>query len=257
MLVSSSNAGSRFILRAMQAVKSSQQKRGMGQQVRTSKVRPLLAVRRDLTQLETRFQSAQESYEELRETSEARVSRWQWVHGAAYSLDPLFFLDSDIRVGKIGPLPPKNSAGWTAYGFTNDDRLVSERQYTELPNQFYQGFYVELADRIIGYRFHYSTPRTAINCSQLVTDNSGPRYFQRWGVRGWVSYTYACTGGRIGAFVGVSKEPDEPERPFSGQVLYKADGIVELWTREQGRRGPELSFRGRPPIDNPFVRPRV
>jgi hypothetical protein len=46
---------------------------------------PLLAVRRDLAQLETRFRSALECCEELRAACEPRVDRWQWANGAVYA----------------------------------------------------------------------------------------------------------------------------------------------------------------------------
>jgi hypothetical protein len=221
------------------------------------KVTPLLAVRRDLADLEKRFQSAQQSYPGLRDACEARVARWQWANGAVYELDPLFFLDAGIRVGQLSLSPPQSPAGWTAYGFTDDDRLVVERQYTELPDhQYYQGFYLELADRVVGYRFHYSTSRAVLNCSQLVIDDSRPSYFQRLGSHGWVSYTYACSDHRIDSFVGAAKEPDEPERQFNGEVRYRENGIVELWLKEQEQRKTELSFRGKPPADNPFIRRR-
>jgi hypothetical protein len=220
------------------------------------KVTPLLALRRDLAQLEERFRTALDSYEELRASCEARVSRWEWANGAAYSLDPLFFLDRDIGVGRISSSPPRNPAGWTAYGFTEDNRLVTERQYSEFPELYYQGFYVDLQDRVVELLFHYSTPRTVLNCSQLVLDDSSPGYFQRWGSHGWFSYTYTCTDGQVTGFVGVSKGRNEPERRFSGHVLYKEGGIVELWTKEQGQRKAKQSFRGRPPVDNPFLRSR-
>jgi hypothetical protein len=233
-----------------------QRVQGRGKQVRSSKVTPLLAARRDLAQLERRFQTARESYEGLRDACEARIARWQWSNGDLYDLDPLFFLDPGIRVGQISPLPPQNPAEWTAYGFSREGQLVAERQYTELPDrQYYHGFYFEEADRIIGYRFHYSSSRAVINCSQFVVDNSRPSYFQRWGSRGWVSYTYACSDHRVDPFVGLAREHDEPERQFSGQVLYRDQGIVELWKKRQGQRA-ELFFRGRPPIDNPFLRAR-
>jgi len=222
------------------------------------KVTPLLAVRRDLAQLEQRFQTAHESYDGLRDACETRVVRWRWANGPIYELDPLFFLDPGIRVGQLSPSAPQNPAQWTAYGFTADDQLVVERQYTELPNhQCYRGFYLHHDDRILGYRFHFSTSHTILSCSQLVFDGLRPLYFQRWGSRGWTSYTYACKDGRVDSFVGLAKEPDEPEVQFRGEVVYKEDGIVELWTKEQGRRKSELSFRGRPPVDNPFVRYRA
>jgi hypothetical protein len=173
----------------------------------------------------------------------------RWIH--------FFFLDSDIRVGQFTSVPPPNPATWTAYGFTSDDRLIAERQHTESANptqQYYHGFYVELADWIVGYRFHFSKSRAVINCSQLIIDNSNPSYFQRWGVRGWVSYSYGCSDSRIDSFVGAAKEPDEPETRFSGQVLYKENGAVELWAKDPGERKPGLAFRGEPPIDNPFLR---
>jgi len=168
-----------------------------------------------------------------------------------------FFLDPDIAVGRVTSAPPADPAAWTAYGFSSDGRLVAERQYTEPPNpthQCYHGFYIDLPDRIVGYRFHFAKSRTVINCSQLVIADSTPRYFQRWGFRGWVSYTYACSDHRIDSFVGAAKEPDEPESQFSGQVVYKENGVVELWTKDSGERKPRLSFRGRPPVDNPFIR---
>ena len=84
-------------------------------------------------------------------------------------------------------------------------------------------------------------------------DHGTPSYFQRWGSRGWVSSTYACVDGRVESFVGVAKEPDEPERRFSGQVRYLDGGVVELRVKEHGRQRPELSFRGKPPSVNPFV----
>jgi hypothetical protein len=219
------------------------------------KVTPLLVARRDLKELEMKFRGAGESYEELRATCEARVARWEWATGDVYSMDPLFFLDSGIRTGHVSSSPPDNPARWVAYGFTVDDRIVVERAYTELPSQkFYQGFYIELSDRIVGYRYHYSSDRTPINCSQLVIEGSSPAYFQRWASRGWVSYTYACTGARIDSFVAAAKQEVEPESRFSGEVVYKEGGAVELWTKEQGRPKAELSFRGKPPAENPFVR---
>jgi hypothetical protein len=218
------------------------------------KITPLLAVRRDLGELEKRFETARESYEGLKAACEAQVSHWQWANGPLYDLDPLFFLDPHLKVGKISVSPPQNPGGWSAYGLAKD-RPVIERQYTNLPNRkYYQNFYVYMEDRVLQCRFDYSTPHEVINCSQLVMGDSGPAYFQRWGSRGWFSYTFANTHGRIDSFVGVSKEPDEPERKFSGEILYQEDGIVELWTREPGRRNKTLSYRGKPPIHNPFVR---
>jgi hypothetical protein len=218
------------------------------------KVTPSLAARRDLAQLEKRFQSAQESYVELGNSCESHTVRWQWANGPVYELDPLFFLDPDIRAGHISPLPPQDPAGWMAYGFDDDGRLLAARQYTELTNQYYQEFYVWLTNRTVGYRFHHSASRTVLSCSQLVTDSSGPSYFQRWGSRGWASYTYESRDRKVSSFLAVAKEPDEPQIRFSGQVTYKENGLVELWIKESGQRKAELSFRGRPPIDNPFVR---
>lgn len=198
------------------------------------KITPLLAVRRDLGELEKQFETALESYERLKAACEAQVSHWQWANGPLYDLDPLFFLDPHIKSGKISSSPPRRPAGWSAYGLANDRPLI-ERQYSDLPShEYYQNFYVYMAGRVLQFRFHYSTPRTVINCSQLVVGDSGPAYFQRWGSRGWFSYTFANAHGRIESFVGVSKEPDEPERKFSGEVLYKDGGIVELWRKEPG-----------------------
>jgi hypothetical protein len=58
----------------------------------------------------------------------------------------------------------------------------------------------------------------------------------------------------VDSYQGGAKEPDEPETRFSGQIFYKDGGIVELWTKEHGHRKAELTFRGTPPLDNPFIR---
>jgi hypothetical protein len=222
--------------------------------VATSKVSRLLPIRNELVQLEKRFQAAQNSYAELRRTCEDRVVRWEWANGSVYSLDPCFFLDRDIRVGRVSPLPPKSPANWTAYGFTSDNQLAVEREYTDSTDpEYYQDFYVNLSDRIVNYRYHFAPSHAVASCSQLVFDDITPLYFQRWGVRGWVSYAYSCTNGRVDSYVCLAKEhDDEPERQFAGQIRYKEDGIVELWEK-QGGSGPALRYRGRPPQHNPFL----
>jgi hypothetical protein len=220
------------------------------------KVSVLLAARRDLAQLEARFGSAREYYDELRETCEARVVRWEWANASAYSLDPLFFLDKQIELGRVRSVAPKNPAEWTAYGLARDDRVVVEREYTELRGSHYQDFYLELADRVVGYRFDYSASRAVINCAQLVMSKMGPSYFQLWGQRGWVSSVYADKDGRIESFVRVAKQPDRPEIRISGKVVYKDHGVVELWRKEPGHPRAKLSFRKRRPVGNPFLRAR-
>jgi len=219
-----------------------------------AKVTRLPAADRDLAHLKERFLSAHESYATLRDSCKSSVGHWQWASDLVCELDPLFFLDHGIAVGQISKAPPANPLRWVAYGFSGEGRLVEERRYTELPGRYYHGFYEYLQDRIIGQLFDHSPARHVINCSQLIFDASGPAYFQRWGTRGWVSYTYACTNRRVDAYVGVAKEHDDSERHFSGQLLYKENGILERWEREQDNR-PVAIFRGRPPAaDDPFVR---
>jgi hypothetical protein len=140
-----------------------------------------------------------------------------------------------------------------AYGFDEDGRLILRREFSEFPDLYHEGFYGYSPDRIIGQLFHYSEHKV-VNCEQLVIGEAGPAYFQRYGSRGWVSYTYSCTGGRIESFSGTSKEPDEPETRFSGKLIYKPGDIVELWARDGGQRAAAMTFRGRVTADNIFIR---
>jgi hypothetical protein len=215
----------------------------------------LMTVRRDVAELKKRYQTAEQSYDGLRQNCEGAVCRWEWAIGALYELDPLFLLQPGIPPGRPQSTAPANLANWSVHGFDNDDRLVLTRDYTEFPSQnYYEQFYVWRPDRILGYSFHCTDLRTVINCSQLIMGPLGPTHFQRWGCRGRNSYTYACSDSRIDSFVALSGEHDEPQQSFSGELRYRPNGTVELWTKEGRNKKPVLYYQGRPPRDNPFVR---
>jgi hypothetical protein len=181
--------------------------------------------------------------------------QWQWANGLVYALDPLFFLDPQLEVGQISASPPDNPAQWTAYGFTADSELAAEREYTELRSRlFYDHYYLWQADRVVKYRFHYAQSREILSCSQLIVDDENRLRFQRWGELGWSSCTYSCAKGRVESFVRLYKAPDEPERHVSGEVVYKDDGVVELWTKELSERKPRLAYRGKRQPQSIFIR---
>lgn len=210
------------------------------------------APRRDLATLKERFETAQDNYEVLRDANEARVTRWHWASSTMYELDPLFFLDPHLAVGRAFTTQPKDVSGKVVYGFSSNGQLVVEREFTEFPENFYQSFYIYLQDRVVGYRFHITQSLSIVNCSQLIVERSTPVCFQRWGVRGWMSYLYKCTNHRIDSYTAVSQESEEPVRVSSAKLRYKDNGLVELWVTERGG-SPELSYRGRSPAESPFV----
>ena len=91
--------------------------------------------------LKKRYEVALDEYESLSDLCERSVSRWVWATAPRYDLDPLFFLDSDLRVGKIAPAPPQDPRGYVAYGISRENRIVTERQYpVDLEDVCYKGF---------------------------------------------------------------------------------------------------------------------
>lgn len=222
--------------------------------MRLSGISPEAFVRRDLSRLESIYRTAHQSYRGLKVSCESRVVRWVWAVGSVYQLDPLFFYDSHLRIGQLLSSKPVSSEGTVVYGFDNDGRLILRREYSEFPGLYYEGFYEYYPDRIVGQLFHYDTASPVINCEQLVVGDCGPAYFQRYGIRGWSSYSYSCVNNRIEAFSATSKETEEPERRFSGKLVYGQDSVLELWTKESGPRQATMTFRGREIAGNPFVR---
>lgn len=205
--------------------------------------------------LEQRFDTASEHYEALRESCESSVARWVWATAPRYDLDPLLFFDRELSVGRVVRLPPEDPRGCVAYGFSNENRIVAERQYvTDLHGRYYRTFYCEADDRILSYHFHHDLARGCINCKQLVFSGRHPAYYQKWAVRGWTSCTYVTVDGWIRSFTEVFKQDDEPEQQLSGKLRYGEDGRIEVWTKWPGTRQPELTFRGTPPAENPFLR---
>lgn len=214
-----------------------------------------LEVRRDLRTLKRRFDAALESYEKLRESSERSVVHWVWATAPRYNIDPLFFLNREESVGRVVPSPPENPEGWVAYGFSPRNRIVVERRYLiDLPGRYYQGFYFETEDRVLGYYFHHELTLGCINCTQLVFAESVPAYYQKWAIGGWASHTYITSNGKIRAFADIFKEDDEPQKRLSGELRYGGDGRIEVRTKWPGSRRPELTFRGMLPAENPFLR---
>jgi hypothetical protein len=58
----------------------------------------------------------------------------------------------------------------------------------------------------------------------------------------------------IRSFTKVFKEEDEPQKRLSGELRYREDGRIEVWTKWPGTRKLALTFRGMPPAENPFLR---
>jgi hypothetical protein len=214
-------------------------------------------VRRELRILKQRFEAAPEHYKALCDSSEKSVVRWLWTTAPRYHLNPLYFLDPEVSVGHIASSPPNCSEGWTAYGFSVDNRVVVERQYLDddRRGRYYNILYCETHDRILGYYFHYELALGCINCSQLVFNGPYPAFYQKWAIRGWATQTYVTVDGKIRSFTETFKSGDEPEQKLSGEVRYGGDGLIEVWTKWPGRRKSERTFRGLAPAENPFLRP--
>jgi hypothetical protein len=212
-------------------------------------------VRHSLRALQKRYDAALEEYQALSDLCDHSVARWVWTTAPRYNLDPLFFFNSDVSVGKLAPAPPKDPKGYTAYGFSGENRIVAERQYlTDLEGLYYKGFYREEVDRTIGYYFHFDPAVGCVNCSQLVFEASAPAYFQRWAQMGSVSCTYITVDRKIRSFTESFREDDGPQQKLSGELRYPDDGRIEVWTRWPGAVRAKRTFCGVAPAENPFLR---
>lgn len=210
--------------------------------------------RNDLRQLKSRFDSAMERYESLRAASDSAISRWVWATAPRYHLDPLHFLDPNNIPGTVMESEPLEKNGRVAYGFSKDGRLMCERRYlSDLHDRFYPTFYCHAHERIVAYHFHHALNEGCINCAQLVFSAGSVSYFQQWAIRGWATRTYVCLDGKIRAFGEVFKQDDDRPQRMSGELRYPQRDCVELWTKWPGERRAELTFRGTPPAENPFV----
>jgi hypothetical protein len=160
-----------------------------------------------------------------------------------------------LEVGQIVPRPPKDPKGYAAYGFSRENRIVTERQYPiDLEGVCYKGFYMDEADRTSGYYFHYDTAVGCVNCEELVFETSAPVCFQRWAQMGSVSCTYMTVDCKIRSFTEIFTEGDGPQQRLSGELRYMDGGCVEVWTKWPGAAAAKRTFSGVPPAENPFVR---
>jgi hypothetical protein len=211
-------------------------------------------VPKDLLGLKRLFSRAESQYAELSSRAEASVTRWVWTTSSRYHLDPLFFCDKQKRPGRVGK-PPRDKAGWVAYGFSDDDRILAQHQYVlTLPGRRYETFYVESKDRILGYHFDQDDARACINVSQLrFSDEQHPSVFQRYAIHGWVTRSFVSSKGRIRSYDETFQQRDDPRQRLSGELRYSLDNRVEHWVRWPGSRTRRLEFRGTPP-GNPFLR---
>lgn len=209
----------------------------------------------ELQKLKQRFTAANSMFDELRASAESAVVRWRWTTAPRYELNPLFFLNEEEQVGDVVAKPPKDPSGYVAYGLSKTDRIVLERTFVEdIAGAYYQTFYVESADRIVGHHFSYDRREGCINCSQLIFAESFPASYQLWAGGGWASHTYVVSDGRIRSSAEVFKENDERQKTISATLRYASDGRIEVFTKWPGSRKAERSFRGMPPAENPFLR---
>jgi hypothetical protein len=214
-----------------------------------------MQLRTDLQNLKKQFTAANAAYDELRAAAERAVVRWKWATAPRYDLNPLLFLNEDEQVGNVVEKPPKDPSGYLAYGFSKADRIVLERMYLEdIAGAYYQTFFVESADRIVGHHFSHDRREGCINCSQLVFAGSSPAYYQLWAVAGWASHAYVVSGGRIRSVTEIFKEQGEPQKTISATLRHARDGRVEVLTQWPGSHKAERSFYGMPPAENPFLR---
>jgi len=212
-------------------------------------------IRLGLKVLKGKFEEASAIYEELKSSGEREVVYWVWTASPRYSLDPLYYLNNEERVGSVARLPPQDPRGWTAYGFSKNNRIVVEHQYlADLQGRRYETFYSETEECIFGYHFHHDASLGLINCAALRFLGHTPIQYQKWAVRGWVSCNFVALDGRIRSFNEVFKQGDEPQKRISGEIRYKDNGQLEVWTKWPGARTLELTFRGISPAENPFLR---
>lgn len=208
----------------------------------------------ELQLLKEQFDTASANYETLRDSSERTVVRWLWAASRRYHLDPLYFLDPQEDAGQVTRSEPKDLRGSACYGFSGDNRIAVERLYVSSSRDiFYKTFYLSIRDRIRSYHFHYEATPQCINCAQLKFSGRLPAHYLRWAIRGWASHRYTVLDGKIRSVSAVFKQDDEPEARYAGELSYRDDGRIELWTKWEGSRHSKLAFRGMPPAENPFV----
>jgi len=205
-------------------------------------------------ELKPLFEGALQRYPELIASAELNVERWEYATSPIYDLDPLQFLQPQMRPGQVCDCLPQSRAGYVRHGFTSDGRLVFEQRFTKVPENCYRTLYIYKNDSILSYAFHHTSSREEVsNCSRLIVRDSVPVGFQRWGSRGWYWYTYECSGDhRLSEYKGEAGADDECARSFSGRLTYKDKGIVEVWEKAKGDPVPWQRFRGKVLATNPF-----
>ena len=185
----------------------------------------------ELDAVQSDFASAHAKYSLLRDDAVSAVRTWEWSSSLPrYHLDPLFFLNSDLKRGRplrVAPIPVLDHH---EYGFDATGRLVIGREHTEFDGQFYEEFFVYRPSDVTSYVFTYSSDKAPVNCSRLRFLNEVPASFHVQARFGQQSHVYIPNGTKIRYFCSVHNQQERKHSFGSlGELAFDEPGKVELW----------------------------
>jgi hypothetical protein len=183
-----------------------------------------------LDSVQAEFSSSSAKYAALRRAALSSASRWEWTSSfPRYHLDPLYFLNDDLRRGRSYKNEPARIQDKHQYAFDQAGRLVASRLHTEFPGQFYEEFLVHETSSITSFLFHHGPEKWPINCARLLLDGGVPNAYHFQATHGHSLHIYVPERSLIRYFCSLHVGDDGVRFGGCGELRYPAPDRIEQW----------------------------
>jgi hypothetical protein len=175
--------------------------------------------------LKRRFLKALNSYSSLRNSSESKVTRWEWASGPVYALQPFWFERMEIAKGRLTKTKPKDEG--YQYGFDSEGRIVVSRavEGSKTTNEEFFSYLDSMAESV---SFGNSPKaREVNNVGRFDFKNGLLTQAESYGASGVDRETYHYQVGRLVAVDVFQHEHGLDPETFSFQLDYDDTGGLQ------------------------------
>jgi hypothetical protein len=125
----------------------------------------------DINTLQKQFAELANSYNAIKQATEAQTVKWLWASDSIFDMEPFYFEEHKFSRGKILKDTPINKANKFHYGYDAKDEVIVIREYLSKEDWCYETFINRSPAQIENYRFGYGSDKKLDNFKTFWLEN--------------------------------------------------------------------------------------